>query len=155
MGARQPALQTPPPAAPRIRYANQPIVTNEPSNPIPAPAIKVAKQVQPARVYNNPIDALTQITPTIPFPNTGSFYQDSLLLHNRYRQLVGQPPLTWNSNLQQSAQRWANQLASKDEFEHSGYEGVGENLFLMMNGDMSASAAIAAWFKEFPLCNYL
>lgn len=55
--------------------------------------------------------------------------QEILAAHNKYRQEVGVPNLTWSPTLAAHAQAWANQLASTGRFDHStDPHGEGENL---------------------------
>lgn len=55
--------------------------------------------------------------------------QEILAAHNKYRQDVGVPDLTWSPTLAAHAQAWANQLASTGKFDHStDPHGEGENL---------------------------
>lgn len=50
--------------------------------------------------------------------------------HNRYRQQVNAPPISWSSKLAQSSQRYANQLArGQCALKHSGIKGLGENIY--------------------------
>jgi len=51
-----------------------------------------------------------------------------LQLHNKERRVIGLADLTWSDSLSQSAQSWANSLASSGSFQHSTIQGVGENL---------------------------
>ena len=45
---------------------------------------------------------------------------DILSVHNQYRAVHRTAPLSRNSDLEASAQRWANKLASDCAFYHSG-----------------------------------
>ncbi|KAI8913677.1 CAP domain-containing protein, partial [Gorgonomyces haynaldii] len=72
--------------------------------------------------------------------------------HNSLRGLIGMPPLSFSAALEKDAQVWADNLAARDAFEHSGGK-TGENLFQVTNGDMSCTAAMLAWFNEFKLYN--
>jgi uncharacterized protein YkwD len=58
--------------------------------------------------------------------------------------------MVWDTGLRDTAQRWANQLASTCRFEHS-TSGYGENLGA---GYRSWADAIFAWYDERRLYNY-
>ena len=60
-----------------------------------------------------------------------SFRNDALNAHNQYRSKHGAPPLKWSSELESSAQRWANQLAKKGYLQHDKQQVEGENLACM------------------------
>jgi uncharacterized protein YkwD len=59
------------------------------------------------------------------------FQEQMLEAHNEYRSDHCAPPLTLDDDLNHSAQKYAEQLASTNRFEHSDNEEVGENLFKM------------------------
>jgi hypothetical protein len=62
-------------------------------------------------------------------PASANSAADELLsAHNKYRQEVRVPLLSWSNSLQNDAQGWANYLASKGKFEHSNTK-HGENLY--------------------------
>ncbi|XP_048584635.1 cell wall protein PRY3 [Nematostella vectensis] len=46
------------------------------------------------------------------------FDDDCLEAHNSYRAQHGVPPLTWSPSLAMQAQRWADELASREELRH-------------------------------------
>lgn len=48
--------------------------------------------------------------------------------HNRYRAMHRAPPLKGSSTLHLSSQSYSQKLASTNSFQHSGKNGVGENL---------------------------
>jgi len=55
--------------------------------------------------------------------------RDFVAAHNAVRARVGVGPLVWSEPLAVVAQRWANTLMARRQFEHSGNAGLGENLF--------------------------
>ena len=65
--------------------------------------------------------------------------------HNYYRSQVGVPALSWSSSLAGKAQRWANYLASNNQFKHSG---PGENLWKGTSGAYSYSQMVGSWGAE-------
>jgi len=56
------------------------------------------------------------------------FQKETLAAHNKYRVIHHVNPLTSNLMLQKTALNYANYLASNDIFQHSGTQGMGENL---------------------------
>ena len=57
------------------------------------------------------------------------FYKDCLEAHNTFRAKHGVPPVFWSVDLAESAQKWADQLASSDQLRHDPRlkdKGVGE-----------------------------
>ena len=50
--------------------------------------------------------------------------QEILAAHSNYRAEANTPPLQWSDTLAQSAQQWANHLASIQQMVHSGQDGV-------------------------------
>lgn len=56
--------------------------------------------------------------------------QKILQIHNKYRQSVKVPAISWSNKLAQSSQRYANQLAQRGcIMEHSGIKNIGENIY--------------------------
>ncbi|PFH52217.1 hypothetical protein AMATHDRAFT_57585 [Amanita thiersii Skay4041] len=62
--------------------------------------------------------------------------------HNTQRALYGAPALTWNANLYQGTQDWANQC----RFQHSGGN-YGENL-AVGTGDFTFDSGLKLWMDE-------
>ena len=58
----------------------------------------------------------------------GDIKSGALNAHNKYRKLHGAPPLKWSGKLQNSAQKWANQLARAQQLQHDNQQAEGENL---------------------------
>jgi hypothetical protein len=97
--------------------------------------------------------AIVLITPlfmgTTNLPPT--FDQRILAAHNRERLNIGLEPLIWNPALAQSAQRWADHLASSGRFEHAPenlYAPEGENLWAGTKGYFAPEAMVDAWIRE-------
>jgi Cysteine-rich secretory protein family len=74
--------------------------------------------------------------------------QEILTAHNHYRAEVGTPPLQWSDALAQSAQQWADHLASSHQLAHSGTGGVGENLWMGTARAYSPTQMVASWGDE-------
>jgi hypothetical protein len=80
-----------------------------------------------------------------------SFDQRILAAHNRERLDLGLEPLSWSPTLAQSAQRWADTLASTGRFEHAPenpYTPEGENLWAGTKGYYTPEAMVDAWIRE-------
>uniref|UniRef100_A0A3P9CSB9 SCP domain-containing protein n=1 Tax=Maylandia zebra TaxID=106582 RepID=A0A3P9CSB9_9CICH len=56
------------------------------------------------------------------------FKKEFLHTHNAYRAQHGAPPLTFNTELDDAAQKWANQMLAKKKLGHSDTDD-GENVF--------------------------
>jgi len=79
------------------------------------------------------------------------FDQHILDAHNRERLALGLRPLIWNSALAESAQQWADYLASTGRFEHAPENGPyaeGENLWAGTKGYYTVDAMVNAWTRE-------
>jgi hypothetical protein len=80
-----------------------------------------------------------------------SFDQRILAAQNAERLELGLQPLSWNDTLAESAQRWADYLASTGRFEHAP-ENVanpeGENLWAGTKGYYSPEEMVEAWARE-------
>lgn len=77
--------------------------------------------------------------------------QRLLIAHNRERQDLGLEPLAWNPALAESAQRWADYLASTGRFEHAPENHrnpEGENIWAGTKGYFGPEAMIDAWTRE-------
>ena len=80
-----------------------------------------------------------------------SFDQRILAAHNRERLDLGLEPLNWNPALAQSAQQWADHLASTGRFEHAPENRdtpEGENLWAGTKGYFAPEAMVDAWIRE-------
>jgi glioma pathogenesis-related protein 2 len=89
-----------------------------------------------------------------------TFRINALSQHNTYRTTHRAPALTSSESLNNSAQSWAEHLASTGTFEHSGTPGVGENLYAYYTTDPSidsaalANGAVQDWYKEVASYDY-
>ncbi|KAI8910693.1 CAP domain-containing protein [Powellomyces hirtus] len=115
------------------------VVVKKPSTPA-KPPVKISTPKAPVKVVKPPV--------------VNNFFSDCLNTHNRVRRQDGKRALVWDSALQQSAQRWANILASRTTnngglpMEHSQ---SGENLYAKRsNGAASCSDATNMWYAEKP-----
>ncbi|HEY9632097.1 MAG TPA: CAP domain-containing protein [Coleofasciculaceae cyanobacterium] len=72
---------------------------------------------------------------------------DILAAHNKYRLEVGVPSLKWSDSLANSAQKWAEQLASTGSFEHSSSQ-YGENLWAGTSEAYSQTQMVDDWGDE-------
>lgn len=80
-----------------------------------------------------------------------TFDQRVLSAHNRERLKLGLQPLRWNPALAQSAQRWADYLASTGRFEHAPENRTapeGENIWAGTKGYYAPEAMVDAWVRE-------
>lgn len=80
-----------------------------------------------------------------------SFDQRVLAAQNHERLELGLGALTWNDALAQSAQHWADHLASTGRFEHAPENKnapEGENLWAGTKGYYSPEAMVDAWLRE-------
>jgi hypothetical protein len=68
-----------------------------------------------------------------------------LAAHNKYRTSLALPQLRWSGPLADSAQRWADHLATIGRLEHSG---PGENLAMGTAGAYSLSQLVELWGNE-------
>jgi hypothetical protein len=70
--------------------------------------------------------------------------------NNTYRAAVGGPALTWSDTLAQTAQAWADNLATAvHTIQHSGQQGVGENIAAASPpGSETVSQMVDQWGAE-------
>ena len=72
--------------------------------------------------------------------------------HNKIRQDLGIPPLTWSKDVAAFAQQWADSLANFNDCNikhHSNELGYGENIFGASSADVFKPIdASLAWYKE-------
>ena len=71
-----------------------------------------------------------------------------LELHNIERRIIGLADVSWSPTIAQSAQSWANNLASTNSFKHSGTKGVGENIAKGSIRKNMISFLFGMWAKE-------
>jgi len=86
-----------------------------------------------------------------------SFRQQALNKHNEYRRKHCVPVMTLDSNLNSVAQQYAQYLAKNNLFQHSGKQGMGENLYMSSTTgqlNMNGADAVKAWYDEIKYYNY-
>ncbi|KAG2500871.1 hypothetical protein HYH03_001632 [Edaphochlamys debaryana] len=98
---------------------------------------------KPGTMFNN------QSVPTVLCPKTcgicGVLGYEILDMHNYYRARHHAPAMAWSTSLEASARAWGEELASYCGFEHSGTNGVGENLAA---GQANWQQAADGWYNE-------
>lgn len=78
----------------------------------------------------------------------------ALSSHNTDRAIHHAPSMTYSAALADSAQRWADNIASTAALTHSGSQGVGENLYVSYTSESSVDArklgadAVRDWYDE-------
>ena len=80
-----------------------------------------------------------------------TFEERVLASQNQERLALGLPPMTWNPELSQSAQRWADYLAASGRFEHAPENPdspEGENIWAGTKGYYAPEARVNAWVRE-------
>ncbi|XP_034667385.1 Golgi-associated plant pathogenesis-related protein 1 [Drosophila subobscura] len=82
------------------------------------------------------------------------FAQECLNVHNQYRALHHAPPLRLSAKLNALATNWAQYLLANNRMEHRQNSGYGENIYMAMGGNMSASDAVDSWYKEINQYNW-
>jgi uncharacterized protein YkwD len=82
---------------------------------------------------------------SVPLPG---FETRLLAAHNAERLQLGQPALTWNSRLADSARKWAQTLAKNRSFEHAPQNAEGENLWSGTKGEYSPEEMVGLWIEE-------
>lgn len=103
-------------------------------SPDPAPA-PVAAPVSTPEPRVTPVAARDTKAPPI------------LEAHNALRAKHCAPAMTWSRDLEKVAQKWADQLAKKCEFGHSGSD-FGENLAAGTSGALDAESVARMWYDE-------
>ncbi|XP_018084491.1 GLI pathogenesis-related 2 L homeolog isoform X2 [Xenopus laevis] len=86
----------------------------------------------------------------------GSFEQEALDVHNRYRRQHGAPPLQLSRELCDSSRKWADYLLSINALQHSNTTN-GENLWYKWNSSMrdaSGSEVVDTWYNEIKDYNF-
>uniref|UniRef100_A0A224XG48 Putative CAP peptide n=1 Tax=Megacormus gertschi TaxID=1843536 RepID=A0A224XG48_9SCOR len=83
---------------------------------------------------------------------TKEFKEECLKKHNHYRNKHGVPPLKLSPKLCEYAQEWADQLASKDIFQHRPKNKYGENIYMEWSsnagGKVSGEKSVDSWYSE-------
>ncbi|KAL8600846.1 hypothetical protein ACOMHN_056504 [Nucella lapillus] len=89
------------------------------------------------------------------------FQKDCLQAHNSKRALHGSPTLSLASDLSEHAQKWAEELAAKDKFEHSECKvkgkTVGENIassWSSAGADYTGDEVVDQWYSEIKKHNF-
>uniref|UniRef100_A0A3P8T9Z9 Im:7150988 n=1 Tax=Amphiprion percula TaxID=161767 RepID=A0A3P8T9Z9_AMPPE len=78
--------------------------------------------------------------------NTGLFFRQEFLdTHNKLRAMHTAPPLTYNSELNAAAQKWADHMLAKRSLGHSDTQD-GENVFYMSSSQ--GKEAVDSWYSE-------
>ena len=84
--------------------------------------------------------------------------QEALTVHNQYRHKHKAPPLKLNTELNEIAQRYAEELAAKDIFEHSQNtwkgENIGENLYMCNGCLITGKEMTKSWYDEIKDYNF-
>lgn len=85
-----------------------------------------------------------------PAPVDDSFIQGILSAHNAYRSAlgVGESDLIWDVSLASGAQGYAQTLSNAGTFQHSGTNGVGENLWMGTSGIYTNTQMVDSWGSE-------
>lgn len=82
-------------------------------------------------------------------PDLQRFRNECLAAHNFYRAAHGTPPLCWSTRLAESAQAWAEQLASTTgSLRYSSAKDVGENLTLLWGSEINGQKITRIWYEE-------
>lgn len=76
------------------------------------------------------------------------FGNECLVAHNSYREAHGVEALTLDDELTSEAQHWADILAQKGIFEHSGKNGLGENLAYLSGQKYTGLSVTQMWYDE-------
>ncbi|EGF81884.1 hypothetical protein BATDEDRAFT_31495 [Batrachochytrium dendrobatidis JAM81] len=119
-----------------------------PKSPAPAP------RKQPSPVPKRPTPTPKPAPPPGPKPrkggNTGigAVEKSCLDAHNYYRAMVGVPPLSWSTTLQNIAQRYAQELMG-NPLKHSSLRTYGENLDRMTGATLTCEHAMETFFNEY------
>ncbi|KAK2040934.1 PR-1-like protein [Colletotrichum somersetense] len=129
------------------------VTTTVTSLPLTISANSTAPANSTVPVTSLPTPSTVLPTPTTP-PTSGltADQQKALDLHNSYRAEVGNGPLTWDEELVNSAQAWANNLAEKNSFYHDPSPGgQGENLYMVTgstSNELVDASAVQSWLDE-------
>ncbi|KAM7018601.1 Golgi-associated plant pathogenesis-related protein 1-like isoform 2-T2 [Tautogolabrus adspersus] len=79
-----------------------------------------------------------------------SFMQEFLETHNAYRSKHNAPPMKYNSDMNQTAQKWANHLLARGTLQHS-QTNDGENIYNMFSSatiKLTGKEAVDSWYSE-------
>jgi len=86
------------------------------------------------------------------FDEFSKFERDALKVHNKYRKLHGVPLLALSKDLCDAAEEYANHLARRNTFSHSGDPLYGENLYWSWSSDpgwvLTGDEPVDSWYEE-------
>ena len=82
-----------------------------------------------------------------PFASAQTGLDQMLDLHNQERESLGLEPLQWSDELAEGAQKWAANMAFRNQASHSG-SGHGENIWFGPNGSATVEEMFAMWLNE-------
>ena len=99
----------------------------------------------------NSYEGLRHAMEVIGLPESNNFQNDCLYMTNKYRAVLGLPPMRYSSRAMAVAQNYANKLAATNRFEHSHTDGFGENLYRTSGGSFACHQAMTAFFEEYAL----
>jgi pathogenesis-related protein 1 len=92
------------------------------------------------------VQSLSMLQPSYAQSRLDANSQNAILdVHNRMREAVGVPPLTWSDSLAAQAQNWADNMLSTGVFQHSG---PGENMVAGMGANYPLLDMMAGWTNE-------
>ncbi len=98
-----------------------------------------------------PLAIFTLTGAALPAPDAAKdvgFASRIVAIHNAARAEVGTPPLTWSDTLAKSAQKWANEMAARQQFEHATQSAEGENLWMGTKASYSYEEMVQSWIDE-------
>ena len=84
------------------------------------------------------------------FSDLQRFRNECVAAHNFYRAGHGTPPLCWSSRLAESAQNWAEYLASSGggSIRYSSDKDIGENLACLWGSELNGQKITRIWYEE-------
>lgn len=82
------------------------------------------------------------------FSDLQRFRNECVAAHNFYRAGHGTPPLCWSTRLAESAQNWAEQLASSGSLRYSSEKDIGENLTCLWGSELNGQKVSRIWYEE-------
>lgn len=83
------------------------------------------------------------------FTDLQRFRNECVAAHNFYRAAHGTPPICWSTRLAESAQVWAEQLASTTgSLKYSSAMDVGENLACLWGSELNGQKITRIWYEE-------
>lgn len=80
--------------------------------------------------------------------STREFNKEILTSHNEIRSRHSASALKWNSQLASEAQRWAEELASRNCIQSSSSNDYGENIAYMSGGSLTGRRVTDMWYEE-------